>query len=460
MRLFAVLALFLMAIPPLSASEEVMGKHAGFKALKPYDFACGSAVRIEILSDKKENLESANKDLLKMVGLIRTIISLECPQAKRIILTGKHSRGRAFKTKISKNENWQLNLANNELPSYRKRSPEEKELRIPHRTGKLLAETDEAFIHLNRATTFSLGMCGDYSPWVSIVFKSSFADKVQITEQYLMPFFRDKVVPAVEYECGAGSNFSVRGQLYIEGIFFSQKGEEVPEKEVLENVYEERFGFFSVKNYEGKIIPGDISLFGQGINVDPERRTLAGLRATRDRGWATVEQAQKKRALAEKQKKLLGIEISDGAVWRVVNGEVLTSSYYKLGNPKAKRLVRRIAQAYGRSAIEICGDSIPGGATKIAFINNVQKSEVTITDKISAGSTIINIPGNLGRSTFNDITGSYSGIIVLRVFLKYAKEGIIREEFDKVIKAQGCLSPIHKKLHSNIKALAERHSLI
>ncbi len=468
-KLISVFLFLLTPIYPLFAAEEVIGTHAEFRAVKPFNYACGSAVHMQIISDKKESLESANKALLKIVGLIRTVVSLDCPQAKRIILTGKHNRGRVFKTRISKDDNWRLNLANNELPSYRKRSPDEKELHIPHSAGKLLLETEEAYIHLSRPTTFSSGRCSNVGgEWVSIVFKSSVVDEVKITEEYMLPFFIDKVIPAVEYECGATPNLSASGQLYLEGIFFNQKGEEVSEHDVIEKVREERFGFFSVQNsFDGKIIAGTTALFNHTVDgaeqgKSPELQTLAGLRAVRSRGWATVSQAKENKKLVEMQNKLLGIEISDGAVWHVVTGEALTSRFYKLDNSYANKKTRVLAQAYGRSTIEVCGDSTPGGTKKIAFVDNFRKKEITITENIGSGSTIVSIPTNLGYSTFNDISGNYAGrgVHVRRVFLKEAKEGLIRQEFDKVIKAKGCLSPVHKKLHSNIKILAERHGLI
>ena len=91
-----------------TAQARVIGKHADFVASVPEGFSCADSITVNIRAASRNAFADKASELSKMVGLVRVVMGLECPQAKTITFDGYHGNQKVTTATISAASNWRL----------------------------------------------------------------------------------------------------------------------------------------------------------------------------------------------------------------------------------------------------------------------------------------------------------------------------------------------------------------
>ena len=91
-----------------TAQARVIGEHADFVASVPDGFTCADSITVNIRAASRNAFADKASELSKMVGLVRVVMGLECPQAKTITFDGYHGNQKVTTATISAASNWRL----------------------------------------------------------------------------------------------------------------------------------------------------------------------------------------------------------------------------------------------------------------------------------------------------------------------------------------------------------------
>lgn len=90
------------------AQARTIGSHAGFTASIADNFPCADVINVRVDSKTKNGFENDRANFVKMVGLIRVVMSFECPKVKQIKIAAYAMGQRVGETQVNKSSDWTL----------------------------------------------------------------------------------------------------------------------------------------------------------------------------------------------------------------------------------------------------------------------------------------------------------------------------------------------------------------
>jgi len=344
---------------------------------------------------------------------------------------------------------------------------------IPHHKGDLILDGSLARLYYDRASNHEPPARCDSLTKFSLVIKAEVGDQVILSEEGLGEYIREEIEPAARKACPE-SNQVLQINVFFEGVHFARKGrgkelgEEITAEEIVNRQATESV-FAILRQPPPDSITGKFyglqstSTFNPGGGPNYVRKeellSLPGLRSARARGFLTQEKYAEKQGLAAEQVELLGHTVAEAKVWSVLKGGDYSFGTGSLKLPEMRDWVHVIAQAYGQSVIERCGNRAPGGVFVKEFKLQDPKTG-RITDRFEV--SLLNDLGKAGHG----IRGGKESVSPLAFlfggqpwFDGYVREGPIRAALDDLVKRHDCQSDILVRLHKNVVELVKHHGL-